>query len=68
MISIPATKPCSDTMRPVMSRGASLERGTGLPWSTPARGRRGAPIAGYVPTFSNGQAFALGVHAWSPPV
>ena len=68
MISITATTPCSDTMRPVTSPGASLERGTGLPWSTSAGGRRGAAIAGYVPTFATEQAFAVGVHAWSPPV
>ena len=68
MISITATMPCSDTTRPRTSPGASLERGTGLPWSTWMRGRRGAAVAGYASTFTNVQAFAVGVHAWSPPV
>ena len=68
MINTTATTPCSDTMRPVMSPGTSLERGTGLPWSTSMRGRRGAAITGDLPTFATEQAFAVGVQAWSPPV
>jgi len=68
MISVTATMPCSDTTRPAISTGASLERGTGLPWSSFVRGRRGAAIAGYMPTFATEQAFAVGVRAWSPPV
>jgi len=67
MISNTATTPRFTAARPDTSTGASIERGTRLPWPTSMRGR-GASVDGYVSTFASDQAFAVGLRAWSPPV
>ena len=60
MIITTATKPCSDTTRPRMPMGASLERG--IAYVTPSS--RGTGL----PTFATKQAPVVGSRAWSPPV
>ena len=78
MITTNATMPCSNTTRPRMPMGASLERGlafvtpasrgTGLPSPVLLGGGRGADVSTEAPTFATKQAPAVGSRAWSQPV